>query len=119
MPNRLNATGLVQFSPEGRPIIKTPELELDFEPDSKNYAQGIQSVGTNEETLNVGDVTDIGLIVLINRDDENYIEIGLTASYTIKLKPGQFCIFPPAGEIYALANSSESDLEYWIFPEDT
>lgn len=119
MPNRLNATGVIQFSPEDRPLVKTPDLEMTFKPDSKNYAQGIQNIGTSEENLNVGDVSSIGLIVLINRGDTNYIEVGLTGSYTIKLKPGQFTVFPPAGTITAVANSGAEDLEYWIFPEDT
>lgn len=119
MPNRINITGDVEFRPESRPLVKTGELEMSFEPDDKTYAQGIQAIGTSEEALNVGDVSSVGLIVLINRDDTNYVEIGLTGSYSIKLKPGQFAIFPPAGTMTAAANTAEIDLEYYIFPEDT
>jgi len=119
MANRINIKGEVEFSPEGRPLIKTSELEMNFNPDSKNYAQGIQNIGTTEEALNIGDVTNVGLIVLINRGETNYIEYGLTGSYTGKLKPGQFCIFAPSGTIYCKANVAAEDLEYWVFPEDT
>lgn len=119
MPNRLNAKAQIEFLPEDRPLVKTGELEFDFQPDTKVYAQGIQTIGTTEETLNVGDVSNIGLVVVINRDDTNYVEVGLTGSYTIKLKPGQFCVFPPAGTLYAIANTSDVDVEYYVFPEDT
>lgn len=120
MPNRINIKGQVEFLPEGRPLIDTGELEMDFQPDAKTYSQGIQTISSSaEETLNVGDVSSAGLIVIVNRSDTNYVEIGLTASYTIKLKPGQFCIFPPAGTIYALANTADVDVEYYVFPEDT
>lgn len=119
MPNRLSVKGEVEFLPEGRPLVKTPELEMDFQPDDKNYAEGIQSVGIAEEALNVGDVSSIGLIALINRDETNYVEVGLAGSYTIKLKPGQFAIFPPAGTIMAKANSAAVDVEYHVYPEDT
>lgn len=119
MPNRINIKSEVEFLPEGRPLIKTGELEMDFQPTDKTYAQGIQTISSSaEETLNVGDVTNIGLVVVINRSDTNYVEIGLTGSYTIKLKPGQFCVFPPAGTIYALANTADVDVEYYVFPED-
>lgn len=120
MPNRINIKGEVEFLPEGRPLVKTGELEMDFQPDAKVYAQGIQTVSSSaEETLNVGDVSNLGFIVIVNRDDTNYVEVGLTAQYTIKLKPGQFCMFPPAGTIYVLANSADVDVEYYVFPEDT
>lgn len=120
MPNRINITGAVEFRPEGRPLVKTGELEMDFQPDTKAYAQGIQTVGTVEETLNVGDVSSVGLIVVINRDDTNYVQIGLTGSYTIKLKPEQFCVLPPAAStLYAIANTASVDVEYYVFPEDS
>lgn len=119
MPNRLNAEAKVDFRPEDRKLVETGDIEMDFQPDNKVYAQGIQTIGTTEENLNVGDVSNVGLIVLINRDDTNYVQVGLTSSYSIKLKPGQFCIFPPDGTMTAIANTAEVDIEYYVFPEDT
>ncbi len=119
MPNRLDALLNVDFAPEKRKIVSTGELKMSFEPDDKHYAQGIQNIGTSEEALNVGDVSDIGLIILINRSDTNFIQVGLTGSYTIKVKPGEFCCFTPDGTITAIADTAAVDVEYYIFPEDT
>lgn len=119
MPNRIDIEALVEFRPEARKAVSTGKLEMSFEPDNKNYITGTQTIGTSEETLDVGDVSSSGLIVVKNLDDTNYVEIGLTGSYPIKLKPGQFCVFPPTGTIYALANSADCDVEFYVFPEDT
>jgi len=117
MANRLNITGRVEFRPEDRKLIDTEELEFSLEPSEKTYNTGIQTIGTTEETLNVGDVSNSGYIVVINLDDTNSVQIGLSSQYCIELpKNGGFTIFPPTGTIYAKANSAECDVEFYVLP---
>lgn len=118
MPNRLEAKLNVDFFPEGRKNISTGEIKSTSQPDSKNYVEGVQNIGVVEEVLNVGDVSAIGLIVIQNLSKTNFVQVGLTASYAIKIKPGKFAAFPPAGTIYAIANGAALDVQYYIFPED-
>lgn len=116
MANILEATANVGFRPEQRKALLTGDLNMLFQPATKNYIDNIQNIGIVEEAINVGDVGTVGLIVLINIDNTNYIEVGLTGSYSIKLKPGQFAVFPPNGTLYALANTAAADLHVYAFP---
>lgn len=120
MPNMIEVTALVEFQPVNRPVINTGNIRLAYEAANKRYVSGVQEVAATEEVLELGDIADAGLIVLINRSTTENIEVGLTGSYTILLKPGQFCIFPPnSGTIYVhAAGSATADMEYHIFPEE-
>lgn len=120
MANKLSVEASVEFRPENRKAVSTGELMFTYEPASKAYITGIQTIGTTEEVLELGDVSTAGMIIIINRDTTNFVEVGLTASYPIKLLPGQFCMVPPSsGAIYALANTAEVDVEFYVFPEKT
>lgn len=56
--------------------------------------RGQQSIATSETTLELGKVSSVGYVIIINRDDTNYVEVKTGASGTIfaKLPPGGFCI---------------------------
>lgn len=118
MPNRLDALASVNFRPEERPAVNTGDINLSIEPTTKDFIHSIQNIGVAEEALNIGDVSAVGLVIIINRDKTNYVEIGLTGSYTVKLKPKDFCIFRPDGTLYALANTAALDVEYFVFPSE-
>ena len=45
------------------------------------------------------------------------ISVGLSASYPIKLLPGEFCIFRIAAPLYAQTASGTPMLQYWIWEE--
>ena len=73
--------------------------------------EGVQSIGTSEETLALGEVATnlAGYIELINTDGTNYVEIGnSTGAYQIKLKAGEPAVFRLDGwaAIYAKANTA-------------
>ena len=46
-----------------------------------------------------------------NLDATNYCSIGLTGSYTIKLKAGEFCLFRAAADLFAAFNTAPGYLE--------
>ena len=52
-----------------------------------------------------------GYVFIRNMDPTNYCSIGLTSSYTIKLKAGEFCLFRAAADLYAAFNTSSGYLE--------
>ena len=118
MPNMIDIKASVEFSPVNRPTIYTGELHFNYEGDSKRYVRGIQEIGDTEETLNVGDISEIGYVVIVNRSNSVNVDIGLTESYTITLKPGQHCMFPPADTLYAIAASDTADVEFFVFPAE-
>lgn len=118
MPNMINIKASVEFSPDNRPTIYTGELQFSYEGDSKRYVRGIQEIGDTEEAIAVGDISEIGFVVIVNRSKTIDVQIGLTGSYTVDLKPGQMCAFTPAGTLYAVAASDTADIEYFVFPAE-
>lgn len=49
------------------------------------------SIGTSDETLDLGDIATIGFVILHNTDSTNFITVGPDGiSYPIKLKPGEW-----------------------------
>lgn len=80
--------------------------------------QSVQTIGTTEEALAIGDVaTDGGAFYARNLDDTNYVEIGLTGSYVIKLLPGEWCFLSGVSDkdLYARANTAAVTLAYSLF----
>ena len=82
----------------------------------KHYVRKTQTIGTTDETLDLGDIGTIGVVVLTNQDATNYILIGPDgSSYPIRLKPGEGFPFRWNGAaIHAKANSAPCDLEQLI-----
>lgn len=80
--------------------------------------QGVQDIGTSEEAIVLGDVaTDGGAFFARNLDATNFVEIGLTGSYVIKLKPGEFCFLSGVSDkdLYARANTAAVKISYALF----
>lgn len=80
--------------------------------------QGVQDIGTTEEAIILGDVAaDGGAFYARNLDATNYVEIGLTGSYVIKLKPGEFCFLSGVSDkdLFARANTAAVKLAYALF----
>ena len=49
-----------------------------------------------------------------NIDATNFVEVGLTGSYTIKLLAGESAVFRADGALYAKADTAACDVEYII-----
>ena len=80
--------------------------------------EGIQNIGTSEETLGVGGLSTKGWIFMRNLDATNYIEAGFaTTVYGIKLEAGECAMFRTGGSatIYLKANTAACNLQYrWL-----
>jgi hypothetical protein len=58
-----------------------------------------------------------GYVFIRNMDSTNFCSIGLTSSYTIKLKPGEFCLFRAAADLYAAFDTAAGYLEIIVFED--
>jgi hypothetical protein len=83
---------------------------------------GIQSIGTTEEILTMGDVTSPGYAYFRNCDKANYVEIGVKPAATFypfaKLKYGEAAIIRLGTSApYAKANTGAVSLQYYILAD--
>jgi hypothetical protein len=113
--NLLFAKGNVRENP------KMTSLKIDVS--GTQLIHHIQTIGTSEEALTVGDISTGGWFVGINRDDTNTISIrpGTGTNSLIDMKPGEPCVFrsSASGElaIWALADTAACELEYWMIED--
>lgn len=75
------------------------------------------SVGTSEQALNLNGITTPGFILIINRDDTNFVEIrvGTGGAKFCKLKPGEPALFrfgSGATAPYLIADTAACKVEY-------
>lgn len=83
---------------------------------------GVQTIGTTEAALAIGDIGTKGYARFLNIDATNYVEIGSYVAATfyplIKLKPGEAAIVRlSAVTVYARANTASVRLDYMIFED--
>jgi hypothetical protein len=81
---------------------------------------GVQTIGTSEESLVLGDVSSVGWVTVKNLDDTNFVQIAALPSenFTIRLKAGEACMFRAAGNaIYAKADTASVKIAYEVFSD--
>ncbi len=80
------------------------------------YIKSTVSIGTGDETLDIGDVATVGMVFLKNLDATNYIQFGQNGTdYAIKLLPGEFALFRwTSNAIHAKAHTGACLLEFLI-----
>jgi len=111
----LRIRGKVDYLPLSLQPEGTDWLDKEIALTSDLHITNVQSIGTSEEALVLGDVVTPGFIFVENLDVTNYVEIGLTGSYTVKLKAREWAIFRLAGAPYALANTADVIIKYTIY----
>lgn len=114
MANELTLKSYLKFTKNGATVTKAlATLQRDVTGD--NCLQHIQTIGTSEEAITLGDITVGGYVYLENLDSTNYIEIrqGTGASDLIRLLAGDFAVFrisPDATAPYAIADTASCDM---------
>jgi hypothetical protein len=80
----------------------------------------VQSIGTADETLALGEISSLGWMIAKNLDATNFVEIGHTSgTYSIKLKAGEFCSFRIGSgmtAIHAKSDTAACLLQYLLLP---
>ncbi len=78
-----------------------------------------QEVGTSDEELvQPTEIGTLGLVWIKNLDATNYVEYGLTSSYTGKLKAGEENVFRAAGSgVFVKADTASCNVQYAMFED--
>lgn len=116
MANELNLSMSLSFSKGGAKVDRSEGVQVDVTGDA--YTSNVQEVGTSEEVILEGtDLGTPGYVFIKNLDDANYVEVGLTASYPVKLKAEEVALFRANGAIYAKANTAACNVETVIIED--
>ena len=80
--------------------------------------EGVQSIGTTYEAIDLGDVATAGYVYIRNIDTTNYVEIGTEVSAAfapaIKLLAGEAALFRAGAVLYAKADTAAVKIDVLI-----
>jgi len=116
MANEITIKYSFSFTKNGQTMDPSNGLQtLQVDVTGDNSLQHIQSVGTSEEAITLGDITVGGYCFFKNLDATNFVEIrqGTGASDLIRLNAGDVALFrisPDATAPYAIADTASCDL---------
>jgi len=121
MANELKVTSRIQYTPTvtGMQSVDTGSIEFYVTMAGSDYVSLTQEIGTTEEALDIPtDIGTAGYILIKNLDSTNFVEVGLTASYTIKLKAGEVALFrADSNSLYAKADTANVNVQLYIFED--
>lgn len=120
MANEITAALRLKYVKNGVSDQRT--LSATVTVSGNNANGGIQTIGTTEEVIALGDVATPGYCRVLNTDATNYVEIGVKPSGTfypcIKLKPAEVAVFRFGTTTpYAKANTGSVRIEYMLFED--
>ena len=79
------------------------------------FTKQTQSIPTSNTALDTGAAIGTqGYIFITNLDSTNFVTVGITGSYSIKLLAGEFALFRAAAAIFALADTAACLVEVTI-----
>ncbi len=105
MSNELLVSANLYFKKSGAGVSDAVRKAITVAGDA--CSSEYQSIPTSNTAITIpAAITTVGYVLITNLSTANYVQIGLTGSYTIKLLPGHFALFPPAGTLYALADTA-------------
>lgn len=113
MANELNLSVSLNFSNGGALLSRGLQTAVSI---TGNVChQSVQVVGNAEEAVTFpSDMGSVGFVVLHNLDDTNAIYVGRTTSvYTMKISPGNFCLFElhSGTEFFVVTSADTCDME--------
>ncbi len=112
MANEVQVSATLRYSDS--PVATSLSTSFFADQTGDKFMEGIQAVGTSEESLDKGDVVTIGYIALQNLDSTNYVQFGITTGvYTCKIMPGKGAVLPWNGQYnYIKANTAACNVHY-------
>jgi len=85
---------------------------------SAKVTRNVQTITTLEVALELGGITTPGVCMFQNLDDTNFVEIGVSGTMVIKLKPGeQYCVRLTTLAPFAKADIAPVELFYIIYED--
>jgi hypothetical protein len=118
MANELTVTTSLSYSKSNDTVNRSKSSQITVSGSVR--ASGVQVIGTSEETLQIGDVTSVGVVFIQNLDPTNYVEVAAVPSerFSIKIKAGEGYPFRATGNtIYLRANTAAVKVAYEVFSE--
>ena len=102
---------------KGAKLNRSENKSIDMTGES--ILQTTQLVGTTNEALDMtnAELGTPGYVFIRNMDTTNFVSIGLSSQYTIKLKAGEFCLFRAAAGLYADFDTAAGYLEIIVFED--
>lgn len=119
MPDTLKIKVEVTYTPStvtavNKPFAEKPDT-LTVTMTGTDFVVDTQDIGTSDEAITKGEIGTLGWCLIYNLDATNYVEIGLTSSYTVKLLAGQYCLFPAAAALFGKANTATVKIKKVFF----
>lgn len=92
---------------------------LQIDQTSQGAADGVQEIGTSEETLSTGDLSTRGVLMMRNLDDTNYVQWGFaTGDYGGRMRAGETAgpfRTESAQDIYLIADTAACNVQFrWL-----
>ena len=113
MSDELRIGVVMSFEKGGAKAQRSETIQVDVTGDA--FGHEIQTIPTSNTALvEPAAVGTPGYYFIKNLDATNFVTIGLTSSYAVKLLAGEIALFRAAGAIYALADTASVNLEYWV-----
>lgn len=113
MADEISITLSLQFKKGGAALQRSESIRIDVTGDA--FAHEIQLIPVaNTALVEAAAIGTPGIVFVKNLDDTNTVNVGITASYTIALLPGEWTIFRAAGAVYAAATGAACLVEYFI-----
>jgi len=113
MADELSINATISFSKGGAKVNRSESASVTVTGDS--FIHNVQSIDTSEEVVLEGtDLGTPGYMWIKNLDATNYVDVGLTGAYQVRLKAGEIALYRVASSaaIYALANTGACLVEY-------
>lgn len=121
MAQELKITARIEYSPSvsGMQSVDTEAIEQFVDMTGSDYVSITQNIGIAvEEYLDItSDIGTLGYVLIKNLDSTNFVQVGLTGSYPIKIKAGEVALFRAGGDLYAKADTSAVDIQLFGFED--
>ena len=104
MANELTLSGLtIAFTKSGSPSVSLSPASVSITVSGSEIMDNVQSVGTTEEALLLGDVAAGGICFVQNLDSANFASIrsGTAATNLIRVNAGEWALFRMSGDATA------------------
>lgn len=116
MTNEITISASLTFSKGGASVSRADGKQVTVTGDALSHE--VQAIPTSNTALAEGAALGTpGYVFIKNLDSANFVTVGITGSYTIKLLAGEFALFRAAAAIFALADTATCNVEYVIIEE--
>jgi hypothetical protein len=115
MAQELQATISINYTNGSDNTTRTQTATTDVS--AMPRASGVQIIGIVEESLEQGDVANIGKVFIQNLDTVNFLTYGsVTGQLDSRIDPGDFAWFrPTANAVFIMADTAIVNVAYEVF----